>query len=74
MNDDHADAIALYATRLLGAEAGAWRLIGIDPEGCDLMLGERVRRLEFPERVNESGNLRKILIAMTERARSAAAA
>jgi len=71
MNGDHADAIALYAIRLLRAEAGDWRMIGIDPEGCDLMLGERVRRLEFPERVKEPGHLRKILVAMAEQARSA---
>jgi putative heme iron utilization protein len=72
MNRDHADAIALYATRLLGAEAGEWRVIGIDPEGCDLMLNERVRRLEFSERVQEPNQLRKILAALTAHARSRA--
>src|SRR5262249_6721567 len=40
MNDDHADAVRLYATKLLGAEDGAWRLTGLDPEGLDLALGE----------------------------------
>ena len=38
MNEDHADAIQLYATALMGARPGAWRMAGIDPEGCDLIL------------------------------------
>ena len=70
MNEDHSEAIALYATRLLQAGAGNWRVIGIDPEGCDLMLGDRVRRLEFPERVTEPVQLRKTLVALAEQARA----
>ena len=35
MNEDHADAVRLYATRLAGAPEGFWRMSGIDPEGCD---------------------------------------
>ena len=38
MNEDHAEAIRLYATKLLGAEDGAWRLTGLDPDGLDLAL------------------------------------
>src|ERR1700733_13231780 len=30
MNDDHADAVRLYATKLLGAGEGPWRLTGLD--------------------------------------------
>ncbi len=33
MNEDHADACRLYATKLLGAPDGDWRCVGIDPEG-----------------------------------------
>src|SRR5205085_2517638 len=55
MNEDHRDAIALYATRLLDDDPGDWRVVSLDPEGCDLALGERVRRLEFPERVTDAG-------------------
>ena len=51
MNEDHADAIELYATRLLGAAPGAWRMTGIDPEGCDLVLGARALRLPFDTRI-----------------------
>ena len=33
MNADHADALRLYATKLLGAPDGDWRCTGCDPEG-----------------------------------------
>ena len=36
MNDDHADAVQLYAERLLGRAGAGWRMTGIDPEGLDL--------------------------------------
>jgi putative heme iron utilization protein len=70
MNEDHRDAIARYATKFLGDEAGEWRLVSLDPEGCDLMLGERVRRLEFPRRVTDAGALREVLARLAEEART----
>ncbi len=70
MNEDHRDAIARYATKLLGDEAGDWRMISLDPEGCDLMLGERVRRLEFPHRVADAGALREILARLAQEAKT----
>src|ERR1700674_137374 len=33
MNADHAEAVRLYATKLLGADDGKWRLTGLDPDG-----------------------------------------
>jgi putative heme iron utilization protein len=71
MNEDHREAIGLYATRLLGAETGTWKIIGIDPEGCDLMAGEVVRRLDFPQCVNSAAELRKTLAALADKARRA---
>ena len=56
MNDEHAEAVRLYAIRLLGAEDGKWRLTGLDPEGLDLALGDATLRLPFPERVTRSAN------------------
>ena len=70
MNEDHRDAIALYATKLLGDEAGNWRIVSLDPEGCDLMLGERARRLEFPQRVAEAGALREVMVRLAQKARA----
>jgi putative heme iron utilization protein len=45
---------------------------GIDPEGCDLMLNDRVRRLDFPERVTEPNQLREVLAGLARRARATA--
>jgi putative heme iron utilization protein len=70
MNSDHADAIELYATRLLGAEPGPWRIMGIDPAGCDLYLGETIRRLDFPQRVITPDALRKTLAELAGQARA----
>lgn len=74
MNADHAEAVALYATRLLGAEDGAWRLTGCDPEGCDLVLGERTLRLDFPRRVTSPEAAREALVVLARRARAGRAA
>jgi hypothetical protein len=71
MNEDHAEAVQLYATRLLGAEAGNWRLTGLDPDGLDLARGDATLRLPFPERVTTAEQLRKVVVqfAATARAR-----
>jgi putative heme iron utilization protein len=71
MNDDHADACRLYATRLLGAPAGDWRCVGCDPEGLELQLGRTALRLPFPQRVRSPGVLRQVLKQMAEQARAA---
>ena len=69
MNDDHADAVALYATKLLGAPAGQWRVIGLDPDGLDLDCGDAVLRLEFPQRVTAAEQLREVLADLAKQAR-----
>ncbi|MGX7703756.1 HugZ family pyridoxamine 5'-phosphate oxidase [Methylobacterium sp. Gmos1] len=70
MNEDHADAVALYATRLAGEEPGPWRLTGFDPEGLDLMAGDRTARVLFPERLADPAALRPTLVAMAAQARA----
>jgi len=69
MNADHADALELYATKLLGAEAGAWRMTGIDPEGCDLVWGARALRLPFGARIATPADARHELVRLAEDAR-----
>jgi putative heme iron utilization protein len=71
MNADHRDTINLYATRLLGADSGEWRCTSIDPDGIDLQAGETTLRLDFPERVTGPAELRRMLVALAERARAA---
>jgi hypothetical protein len=72
MNEDHREAMNLYATRLLGAEAADWRCAGIDPEGFDMQAGQATLRLNFPQRVTAPGELRKILVQLAEEARARA--
>jgi putative heme iron utilization protein len=71
MNDDHAEAVRLYATRLLGRRAGPWHLTSLDPEGCDLACGEETARLLFPQRVTGAGQLRAVLSELARAARAA---
>ncbi len=70
MNTDHRDAVQLYATRLLGAEAADWRCTGCDPDGMDMQADHHTLRLDFPERVTGPGELRKMLVRLAEAARA----
>ena len=70
MNADHRDTMNLYATRLLGGEAGDWRCAGCDPDGMDLQNGQQVLRLAFPRRIVAPAALRKTLKDMADQARS----
>lgn len=72
VNAEHRDAVALYATALLGAPPGDWRMTGIDPDGCDLALGDQVARLEFPEPVYSAADLRRRFQQLADEARSRA--
>jgi heme oxygenase (biliverdin-IX-beta and delta-forming) len=70
MNEDHRDAMNLYAAKLLGAEAADWRCTGCDPEGMDMQAGATTLRLEFPERVTSGNELRKMLVRLVGEARA----
>jgi putative heme iron utilization protein len=73
MNEDHADAIALYALAFTGGDPGPWRMTGIDPQGCDIALGADGRRVSFATRVLTPGDARKELVRLAEEARATAA-
>ena len=70
INESHAEAVRLYATRLLGGEDGNWRLTGLDPEGLDLALGHLALRLPFPQRVVTPHALRAVTADLAAKARS----
>ncbi len=72
MNDDHADAVQLYATRLAGAAPGAWRISGVDPAGFDLVNGERAVRIEFANPVINPDHARAEFVRMAKAARAGA--
>jgi hypothetical protein len=69
MNEDHAEAVRLYASKLLGAEDGPWRLTGVDPDGLDLGLGDATLRLPFGQRVTSAEQLRKTVVDLARQAR-----
>jgi putative heme iron utilization protein len=75
MNADHAEAVRLYATKLLGADDGPanqpWRLTGLDPDGLDLARGDLTLRLPFPNRVTTAEQLRQTVVALAANARAA---
>jgi len=75
MNADHADAVALFAARLLRRPGSGWRMTGIDPEGIDLRQEHEMARLDFPADLPGPGldpnGARQALIALTQAARKA---
>src|SRR5512138_1178991 len=69
MNEDHREAMNLYATKLLGAESADWRCTGCDPDGMDMQAGSATLRLDFSERVTSAVGLRKMLVRLAGEAR-----
>ncbi|MDW8124804.1 MAG: DUF2470 domain-containing protein [Geminicoccaceae bacterium] len=72
MNEDHADAVQLYAERLLGRTGGGWKLAGVDPEGADLVREGETARLWFDKPVHDAESCRVELVRLVKRARGLA--
>jgi putative heme iron utilization protein len=70
MNEDHADAVQLYAGKLLGLAGSDWRMTGIDAEGIDLRQGGRVARLAFDAPLGAASEARKVLVELVGKARA----
>lgn len=69
MNEDHAEAVDLYAERLLGRAGTGWRMIAIDPEGCDLRRANETARLDFAAPVLDAAAARRELVRLVGTAR-----
>jgi putative heme iron utilization protein len=72
-NADHADAM-----RLIAGMPGAWRMVGVDTDGCDLAraAGENepeplVRRVAWPGPATDADDVRRALILLARQARGA---
>jgi putative heme iron utilization protein len=72
-NDDHADAMAAIGARA-GGEAGPWRMVAADVDGCDLALGERTVRVSWTAPVSGPEEVRRELVRLAREARGAPAA
>lgn len=73
MNTEHADAVQLYAHRLLGRAGEGWSMTGLDPEGLDLRrtseAGSETARLDFAEPALTPAAARRALVLLAEQAR-----
>ncbi len=70
MNADHADAVQLYAAKLIGLAGEGWRMTGIDSEGIDLRRAGNVARLAFDLPLQAAGEARKALVTLVGKARA----
>jgi len=71
MNADHADAVQLYAQKLLGLGGDGWSLCGVDPEGADLSREGRLGRISFAKRALDADAVRVELVRAVKQARAA---
>jgi hypothetical protein len=69
INRDHAEAIHLYATKILGAQPGPWQLLAIDPDGADLGLHDQSLRIDFHTPVFSAEALREKFAELAYEAR-----
>jgi heme iron utilization protein len=66
MNSDHPDAVDLLAR----GQIPGWRMVGIDPDGCDFSLnGEHFSRLSFESPIDGPVAARTVLADLAHRAR-----
>lgn len=70
MNADHADAVQLYAAKLIGLTGDGWRMTGIDSEGIDLRRAGSVARLAFDAPLQAAREARNALVALVGKARA----
>ena len=69
MNEDHADVIQLYATRLQMAEPDRWRLTECDPAGFNISNGKTVLRQDFSKPINTPDEARRQFVELAAQAR-----
>jgi len=67
-NTDHPDALAAIARAAGGAE-GAWRMVTVDVDGCDLASGEAVLRIHWSAPAAEPAAIRAELVRLARAAR-----
>lgn len=70
LNEDHAEAVRLYANNLPGVSAGDWKVTAVDPDGIDLCFGEQSFRLEFFLPVFTASDLRRNLTDLSAKAQA----
>lgn len=69
MNDDHAEAVLLYAHKLAGVKGTNWKVSGIDAAGFDLLGADSMARVEFDAPIRDASRLAAELANLAKRAR-----
>ena len=69
MNEDHLDAIDLYAHQALSDPGEGWRIASLDAEGMDLIRKEELVRVWYPKALSKADALRGMLVAMAKQMR-----
>jgi putative heme iron utilization protein len=75
MNDDHGDAVLLYAKAFAGrVNATSAKLVDFDERGMGIACveggGETQCRVDFDQPLVDLGDARRVLVALSERARA----
>jgi heme oxygenase (biliverdin-IX-beta and delta-forming) len=73
INSDQEEAIDRCATGLLGRAGSGWRIVAIDPDGCDLARGNSFARLPFARAARDTGEVRAMLIELASKERGGGA-
>jgi hypothetical protein len=71
MNRDHTDALHACGRHFFGRTAQAAAMVGIDPDGIDLLADGVGLRLKFPSRANDIEAARRQIIALLQKTRAA---
>jgi heme iron utilization protein len=73
MNEDHADALLLYAAAFAETKAETAKMIHVDSDGFDMIADEsgspKHLRLDFPQPVTGAEQVRAVMVEMVRRAR-----
>lgn len=69
MNNDHREAVTLYAQKLAGGKGENWAICGIDASGFDLLGADTVLRVEFDTPLQDADRLAAVMADLAARAR-----
>lgn len=69
MNDDHGDAVILYAQKLANGKGKNWRISGIDTAGFDLLGPDILLRIEFDTPLQDADRLAAVMANLAARSR-----
>ncbi len=72
MNECHQDSIDLYVSKLIKLPKSEskknWKLVGIDPDGFDLRLKEKITRYFFEKKITNAEKLRGLFVGLHKKA------